>query len=58
MQVQDCMAFAAKLLSGAGIVVTPGAGFGPGGEGYVRFALTRPVARINEAIGRMRGLDA
>jgi LL-diaminopimelate aminotransferase len=57
MQVQDCMAFAAKL-SGAGIVVTPGAGFGPGGEGYVRFALTRPVARINEAIGRMRGLDA
>jgi LL-diaminopimelate aminotransferase len=58
MQVQDSMAFAAKLLSGAGIVVTPGAGFGPGGEGYVRFALTRPVARINEAIGRMRGLDA
>jgi LL-diaminopimelate aminotransferase len=58
MPVQDCMAFAAKLLSEAGIVVTPGTGFGPGGEGYVRFALTRPVARINEAIGRMRGLDA
>ena len=58
MPVQDCMAFAAKLLSETGIVVTPGVGFGPGGEGYVRFALTRPVARINEAIGRMRGLDA
>jgi LL-diaminopimelate aminotransferase len=58
MPVQDCMAFAAKLLSGAGIVVTPGTGFGPGGEGYVRFALTRPVARINEAVERMRGLDA
>jgi LL-diaminopimelate aminotransferase len=57
MPVQDCMAFAAKLLSETGIVVTPGVGFGPGGEGYVRFALTRPVARINEAIERMRGLD-
>ena len=58
MPVQDCMAFAAKLLSETGIVVTPGVGFGPGGEGYVRFALTRPVARINEAVERMRGLDA
>jgi LL-diaminopimelate aminotransferase len=52
------MAFAAKLLSETGIVVTPGVGFGPSGEGYVRFALTRPVARINEAVERMRGLDA
>jgi LL-diaminopimelate aminotransferase len=51
------MAFAAQLLSKAGIVVTPGVGFGSGGEGYVRFALTRPVSRINEAIERMRGLD-
>jgi len=58
MPVQDCMAFAAKLLSETGIVVTPGVGFGPSGEGYVRFALTRPVARINEAVERMRGLDA
>ena len=58
MPVEDCMAFAAKLLSETGIVVTPGVGFGPGGEGYVRFALTRPVARINEAVERMRGLDA
>jgi LL-diaminopimelate aminotransferase len=57
LPVQDCMAFAAQLLSKAGIVVTPGVGFGSGGEGYVRFALTRPVSRINEAIERMRGLD-
>jgi LL-diaminopimelate aminotransferase len=57
LPVQDCMAFAAKLLSEAGIVATPGVGFGSSGEGYVRFALTRPVARINEAIERMRGLD-
>jgi LL-diaminopimelate aminotransferase len=57
LPVQDCMAFAAKLLSEAGIVATPGVGFGSSGEGYVRFALTRPVTRINEAIERMRGLD-
>jgi LL-diaminopimelate aminotransferase len=57
LPVQDWMAFAAKLLSKAGIVVTPGVGFGSSGEGYVRFALTRPASRINEAIERMRGLD-
>jgi LL-diaminopimelate aminotransferase len=55
--VKDCMAFAGRLLTEAGIVVTPGIGFGTSGEGYVRFAITRPVARINEAIDRMRGMD-
>jgi LL-diaminopimelate aminotransferase len=57
MPVNDCMAFSAKLLNEAGIVVTPGVGFGASGEGYVRFAITRPVARIREAIERMRRLD-
>jgi LL-diaminopimelate aminotransferase len=57
LPVDDCMAFTKKLLIEAGIVVTPGVGFGSSGEGYVRFALTRPVERIQEAIGRMRGLD-
>jgi LL-diaminopimelate aminotransferase len=55
--VPDCMAFCAKLLNEAGIVATPGVGFGSSGEGYVRFAITRPVARIREAIERMRGLS-
>jgi LL-diaminopimelate aminotransferase len=55
--VKDCMAFAAKLLNGAGIVATPGVGFGSCGEGYVRFAITRPAMRIREAVERMRGLD-
>jgi LL-diaminopimelate aminotransferase len=57
LPVSDCMAFSAKLLNEAGIVATPGVGFGSSGEGYVRFAITRPVARINEAIERMRRLD-
>jgi LL-diaminopimelate aminotransferase len=55
--VDDCMSFAAKLLNRAGIVATPGVGFGSSGEGYVRFAITRPAARIKEALERMRGLD-
>jgi LL-diaminopimelate aminotransferase len=57
LPVDDCMSFAAKLLHEAGIVATPGVGFGASGEGYVRFAITRPVARIKEAIERMRRLD-
>ncbi|VVB96823.1 LL-diaminopimelate aminotransferase [uncultured archaeon] len=50
-------AFAKMLLEKAGIVATPGVGFGESGEGYVRFALTQPVARINEAVERMHKLD-
>ena len=44
-------------LEEAGIVATPGIGFGEYGEGYIRFALTQPVDRINEAVERMRNLN-
>lgn len=50
------IAFAKLLLEEAGIVATPGVGFGDAGEGYVRFALTKPVDRIKEAVERMRKL--
>ncbi|MCZ7396233.1 MAG: LL-diaminopimelate aminotransferase [Candidatus Methanoperedens sp.] len=49
--------FARMLLEEAGIVATPGIGFGEYGEGYIRFALTQPVDRINEAVERMRNLN-
>jgi LL-diaminopimelate aminotransferase len=45
--------FARKLLEKHNIVVTPGIGFGPSGEGYVRFALTVPVERIRTALSRL-----
>jgi LL-diaminopimelate aminotransferase len=45
--------FADKMLS-AGIVVTPGLGFGQYGEGFVRMAITQPVPRIEEALERMQ----
>ncbi|MDD3407743.1 MAG: LL-diaminopimelate aminotransferase, partial [Methanomicrobium sp.] len=54
MKVEDSMKFAEKMLNEAGIVVTPGVGFGKNGNGYVRFAITRDTERIAEAIERMR----
>ncbi|MFQ5800382.1 MAG: aminotransferase class I/II-fold pyridoxal phosphate-dependent enzyme, partial [Candidatus Hydrothermarchaeales archaeon] len=51
----DSMAFAKKLLE-AGVVVTPGVGFGEHGEGYVRLALTQPEERIKEALKRMENV--
>ena len=46
--------FASRLLSEAGIVVTPGNGFGAAGEGYVRMALTVNAQRLQEVIARIR----
>jgi LL-diaminopimelate aminotransferase len=46
--------FASRLLKIANIVATPGVGFGPSGEGYIRFALTVSKERIQEAVGRIR----
>lgn len=45
-----------KLLEGAGVVVTPGVGFGPNGEGYIRMAITVPVTRLEEAVKRIKAL--
>ncbi|MHB8369149.1 MAG: LL-diaminopimelate aminotransferase [Leptospirales bacterium] len=47
-------AAALSLLDRAGIVATPGNGFGPSGEGYVRFALTVGPDRLKEAVERIR----
>ena len=46
----DSMAFCLELIEKAGVICTPGFSFGPSGEGYVRFALTLPVDRIEKAV--------
>ena len=46
----------AKLLEQAGVVVTPGNGFGEPGEGYFRIALTQSKERLQEAVERIRGI--
>jgi len=43
------MEFARHLLREAGVVVSPGVGFGREGEGHVRFALIEPEDRLREA---------
>ena len=43
-----------RLLGEAQIVGTPGAGFGPGGEGYFRLSAFNSRANIEEAIGRIQ----
>jgi LL-diaminopimelate aminotransferase len=42
------------LLDEAGVVVTPGAGFGRFGEGYFRAALTVGESQLQEAVERFR----
>jgi LL-diaminopimelate aminotransferase len=50
----DSSSFVAHILERAGVLTTPGNGFGSPGEGYVRFALTVPVERMKEAVERLR----
>jgi LL-diaminopimelate aminotransferase len=47
---------ATRLLEGAGVVVTPGNGFGEPGEGYFRIALTQQRERLQEAVQRFKQL--
>jgi LL-diaminopimelate aminotransferase len=45
--------FGELLLERAGVVVAPGAGYGSRGEGYIRFSLTVPDDRLEEATERI-----
>ncbi|MBI1977152.1 MAG: LL-diaminopimelate aminotransferase [Candidatus Omnitrophica bacterium] len=49
---------ATRLLKEANVVVTPGNGFGPNGEGYFRMSLTLRDERIEEAIARLKKLHS
>jgi LL-diaminopimelate aminotransferase len=49
--------FAGLLLTDAGIVTTPGNGFGTAGEGYIRMALTVGRDRIGEAVERIKKIE-
>lgn len=48
--------FSMFLLEQAGVVVTPGVGFGENGEGFVRFSLCTSAERLREACERLQGL--
>lgn len=50
----DSKAFCEELMEKAGVVVTPGASFGPSGEGHVRMALVLPPDQIALAVEAIR----
>ena len=45
--------FTEKLLMEAHVIVTPGSGYGPDGEGYIRISLTTPDEQLLEAVRRI-----
>lgn len=49
----DSIAFCTQLVEATGVAVSPGAGFGKSGEGYVRFALVHEPAILEAAVDRM-----
>ena len=46
-------AFCAALLEGTGVCLTPGNGFGPGGEGWQRLALVHPIEQLEQGAERI-----
>jgi LL-diaminopimelate aminotransferase len=50
---ESSMAFASRILEQSHVVLAPGVGFGPSGEGYVRLSLTVPTAQVQEAVARL-----
>ena len=46
--------FASWLVKEAKVATSPGIGFGPGGEGYIRFALIENEQRTNQAIRQIK----
>lgn len=45
--------FATDLLDQVGVLVIPGTGYGPAGEGYVRLSLTIPDAALIKALSKL-----
>ena len=50
--------FAQKLLDEANVVVTPGNGYGSGGEGYIRLSLTISDDQIDEGLRRLSQMQS
>ncbi len=52
-QGEDSEAFCAALLQATGVALTPGNGFGPGGEGWARLALVHPTEQLQQGAARI-----
>ncbi len=47
------LSFANKVLEEAAVVITPGTGYGPSGEGFIRISITLDDKRLEEAVERL-----
>jgi aspartate/methionine/tyrosine aminotransferase len=52
-RAMDSESFCAALLENTGVALTPGNGFGPGGEGWLRLALVHPQAELEAGAARI-----
>ena len=50
----DSVEFCSTVVRDADVALSPGVGFGPGGEGFVRFALIENEKRIQQAVRNLR----
>jgi LL-diaminopimelate aminotransferase len=50
---ESAAAYCEHVLEAAAVVVSPGAAYGPNGEGFFRISLTTPDDRLTEAIERL-----
>jgi aspartate/methionine/tyrosine aminotransferase len=55
---EDSVALSARLLEEAGVATAPGADFGPGGEGFLRFSYATSLDRLREGVERLSGWSA
>lgn len=46
--------FAVAALEQAGVSLTPGTVFGPGGQGFLRLSITAPIERLRQAMERLK----
>jgi aspartate/methionine/tyrosine aminotransferase len=50
---KDSIKFCVELVKQTGVALSPGAGFGDNGEGYVRFALVKTPEILQEAVEKI-----
>ncbi len=50
---ESSIPFCTRLLDDTAVVATPGLGYGKSGEGFIRFSLTTPDNRLEEAMQRL-----
>jgi hypothetical protein len=53
----DSVEFCSMVVNECDVALSPGVGFGPGGEGYARFALIENEKRIQQAIRNLRAVS-